>query len=70
MRQYIEKSVMDWTRTTNKRIMARGVNAISMLSRRLDADGNIISSGSTRCVWDNLQSRSDNRYLKRRIWVN
>ncbi|MBR1948544.1 MAG: hypothetical protein IKA30_01980 [Alphaproteobacteria bacterium] len=69
MRQLIEKSAFDWSKGKDKRILAKGVAAIAMLSHRIDANGNIISTGSTRCVWDNLQYKSENRYLKRRVWV-
>ena len=70
MNQLLEKSAFDWTRDKNRRIMAKGVAAMAMLSYKLDARGNIVTNGSTRCVWDNLQSKSDSRYLKRRIWVS
>ena len=70
MRELIEKSAFDWSKDKNKRIMAKGVAAMAMLSHRVDTNGNLISNGSTRCVWDNLQCKSDNRYLKRRVWVS
>lgn len=70
MRQHIEKSAFDWSRGENRKIMAKGVAAIAMLSHKVDACGNIVSNGSTRCTWDNLQYKSDNRYLKRRVWVS
>ena len=70
MSQLIEKSAFDWTRDKDRRIMAKGVAAMSMLSRKVDANGNIVLNGPTRCVWNNLQTKSDSRYLQRRIWVS
>ena len=70
MNQLIEKSAFDWTRDRNKRVMAKGVAAIAILSHRIDSKGNIISNGSTRCVWNNLHGKSDSRYLNRRVWVS
>ncbi len=70
MRQLIEKSAFDWSRGENKKIMAKGVAAIAILSHKVDAYGNVISKGSTRCVWNNLQSKSDSRFLERRVWVS
>ena len=70
MNQLIEKSVFDWSRDKNKRITAKGVAAIAMLSHRIDSRGNIISNGSTRCVWNNLQCKTDSRYLNRRVWTS
>lgn len=69
MNQFIEKAAFDWSRDKNKRVMAKGVAAMAMLTHKVDARGNILVSGSTRCVWNNLQSKSDSRYLKRRVWV-
>ena len=69
MRRYIEKSAFDWSRGENRKIMAKGVAAIAMLSHKVDVHGNVISKGATRCVWDNLQSKTDNRFLTRRVWV-
>lgn len=70
MRQLIEKSAFDWSRGENRKIMAKGVAAIAMLSHKVDSCGNIVSNGSTRCVWDNLQYKTDNRFFKRRVWVS
>ena len=71
MRQLIEKSVFDWSRGENKKVMAKGVVAMAILSHRVDVYGNVISKGSTRCVWDNnLQHKTDNRFLKRRVWIS
>ncbi len=70
MNQLIEKSAFDWSKDKNKRIMAKGVAAMAILSRKVDAKGNIVLNGSTRCVWNNLQNRSDSRYLQRRVWIS
>lgn len=70
MRQFIEKSAFDWSRGENKKIMAKGVAAMSILSHKIDATGNLILNGTTRCVWDNIRSKSDSRYLKRRVWIS
>ena len=70
MRQLIEKSAFDWSRGENKKILARGVAAMSVLSHKIDATGNLVLSGSSRCVWDNIRSKSDTRYLKRRVWIS
>jgi hypothetical protein len=69
MKQLIEMSAFDWSKDKNRRITAKGVAAIAMLSNRMDAKGNIVFNGSTRCVWNNLNNRSDSRYLKRRVWI-
>ena len=69
MKQFIEKSAFDWTKDKDRRITAKGVAAVSMLSRRIDANGNIVLNGSTRCVWNNIYGKSDSRFLHRRVWV-
>ena len=70
MRQLIERSAFDWSKDKSRRIMAKGVAAVALLSNRTDANGNLVFSGSTRCVWNNLKSKSDSRYLNRRVWVS
>ena len=69
MRQLIERSAFDWSKDKSQRIMVKGVAAVAMLSNRTDVHGNIVFNGSTRCVWNNLKSKSDSRYLNRRVWV-
>lgn len=70
MQQFIEKSAFDWRRGENKRILAKGVAAVAILSRKIDAYGNIISRNPSRCEWDNLQTKTNNRFLKRRVWAS
>ena len=70
MRQLIEMSAFDWSKDKNRRIMAKGVAAMAMLSNRADSKGNLIFNGSTRCVWSNLKNKSDSRYLNRRVWIS
>ena len=70
MRQLIEKSAFDWSRGENKKVMAKGVAAMAILSHRVDVYGNLISKGNTRCEWDNLQHKTNHRFLKRRVWVS
>lgn len=70
MRQLIEKSAFDWSRGKDRKILAKGVAAMSILSHKIDATGNLVLNGSTRCVWENIRSKSDTRYLKRRVWVS
>ena len=70
MNKVIEKSAFDWSRDkSNHVVLARGVGAIAMLSHKVNYRGDIISTGSTRCVWDNLRSKSDTRFLKKRVWL-
>lgn len=70
MRQVIKKSFLDWTRSKGPKIQARGVAAVAMFSQKVDAVGNIQTSGTTRCVWSDMQSRSTSRYLTRKVWTN
>lgn len=68
MREVIEKSFLDWSRDKNQRIRARGIAAI--LTQKIKSSDSSYIPASTKCVWPSSTTKSDSRYLSRRVWLS
>ncbi len=68
MRDVVEKSFLDWSRDKNQRIRARGIAAI--LTQKMNSVDVSRRSISTKCIWPSYTTKSDSRYLSRRIWLS
>ena len=68
MQQVIEKSFLDWSRSKNQKIQARGIAAILEQKAKIVAQNQMTQN--SRCVWPSVFDNRETRYLSRKMWIS